>query len=65
MTYKQTSTLMSWVYAKQHRFIPSIRVTSRRSAKHNSVGKVFKGSRVISEVNINHDYNQGNFRQYE
>ena len=56
---------MSWVYAKQHRFIPSIRVTSRRSAKHNSVGKVFKGSRVISEVNINHDYNQGNFRQYE
>ncbi len=62
MTAKQTRTLLAWQYAKTHAFHPAIRVTSRRSAKHPSVGKVYKNSRVVSEININYDYNKGNWR---
>ena len=62
MTAKQTHTLLAWQYAKTHAFHPAIHVTSRRSAHHPSVGKVYKNSRVVSEVNINYDYNKGNWR---
>ncbi len=55
MIRKETKRLLAFSYAKQHRFIPSITVVSRRTAKSmsNATGQKFlKNGRIISEVSL-------------
>lgn len=41
----------------QRRFKPAVHITSRRSSKHNSTGKVFKTSRVLPQVSLEKVFN--------
>jgi len=50
--------LDAYSYAMRNAFRPAVRVTSRRSAKHNSVGKVFKNSRVVCETGLETCFNK-------
>lgn len=55
MTRKETKRLLAFSYAKQHRFIPSIKVVSRRTSKSasNATGQKFlKNGRIVSEVSL-------------
>jgi len=45
MAPSEFQRLTRYEFAKKRAFRPSIHVTSRRSAKNNSVGKIFKESR--------------------
>ena len=49
---QEKRALDAYSYAMRNAFRPAVRVTSRRSAKHNSVGKVFKNSRVVHEAGL-------------
>jgi len=57
--------LDAYSYAMRNAFRPAIRVTSRRSAKHNSVGKVFKDSRVVNGVGLEACFNKPGWIKYE
>lgn len=55
MTRQETKRLLAFQWAKNHSFKPSIRITSRRSAKSmsNATGQKFlKNGRIVSEVSL-------------
>lgn len=66
MSNKEFKRLLAFQYAKIHRFRPTVHVTSRRSAKSmsNATGQVLRNSRIVSEVGLDKDFNNGNFRRY-
>ena len=57
MTSNEWTRLKGTRDALRRAFRPSVRVTSRRSAKHNSVGKVFRNSRVKEQVWVEKQFN--------
>jgi hypothetical protein len=61
MSPSEFQRLTRYEFAKKRAFRPSVRVTSRRSAKHNSVGKIFKESRVHPQVWIEKVFNKPNW----
>lgn len=61
MSNKKTTRLLAFSYAKQHRFIPSVKITSRRTSKSqsNATGQKFlKNGRIISEVSLERVFTQ-------
>ena len=57
MTHEQFKQLCGYAKAKKNAFKPTIKVTSRRSAKHTSVGKVFKNSQLVHGVHLETIFN--------
>ena len=59
MTHEEFKHLCAYSKAQRNRFIPSRRVTSRRSAKGigKAIGQVLKNSRVQGEVSLEKDMN--------
>jgi hypothetical protein len=58
MNTRTFNELRHFELMKRRAFKPSVRITSRRSAKHNSVGKWFKGSRVVEQVSLEKTFNK-------
>lgn len=58
MSHKEFTRLRTLQNSMRRAFKPSVRVQSRRSAKHPSVGKVYTNSRVIPQVNIERVFNK-------
>ena len=57
MSPQEFHRLLGFTKAAKNAFRPTRRVTSRRSAKHPSVGKVYKNSRVVPQVHLETIFN--------
>ena len=66
MNQKEKHRLAGYEYAKRNAPHPARTVTSRRSAKHPTVGKVYKDSRIVEQVHLETVFNPPGWirRQY-
>jgi len=64
MSDAETRRLRMYQIAKRYAFHPAVRVTSRRSSKNPSTGKVYANSRVIPGVSLERVFNKPNWTKY-
>lgn len=58
MNQQEFTRLRTLELSLKRAFKPSVRVTSRRSSKHNSVGCILKSSKIHSQVGIERIFNK-------